>query len=565
MAEEIHRRQGIRDIPEICKKKGIKHVIIAPGSRNAPLIIAFAKYSDLLCLSITDERSAAYIAMGIAQYTGKPTALVCTSGTAVLNCSPAIAEAFYQEIPLIVFTADRPHEWIDQSDGQTIRQKNIFANYCKCSYELPGEIVTADDLWYSHRLLSQAIDFTTVEPRGPVHINIPLKEPLYTSLPDKASNCKIISTKAIETTSTQTSFQSYARKWKAAQRKMIVFGVSGLDSEMQSIANELSKRDDVLVVTENLSNLVGDRIISTPESFIASLNADEAKQIMPELLITVGHSIVSKKLKQYLRSGPSTEHWHIELQPRYIDTYKNLETIILSSPQLFLKEMLKEPAVKSSYAPVFLSKQKDLAKALPEYTQMIEHSDLKIFSELMKAIPSGSLLHLSNSTPIRYSQLFSTRKDITYFCNRGTSGIDGCMSTSIGSAIGSSKNTFLITGDLAFIYDSNAFWNQYVPVNFKVIVINNNGGNIFSMIDTSDEIRDIMPYFETPHSVNIEQMANAYGVEYFGASDFESFQFQLASFFQSTRTAVFEIKTDAVVNTRVFKDYFRYIKQFAQA
>jgi 2-succinyl-5-enolpyruvyl-6-hydroxy-3-cyclohexene-1-carboxylate synthase len=565
MAEEIHRRQGIRDISEICKKKGIKHVIIAPGSRNAPLIITFAKYSDLLCLSITDERSAAYIAMGIAQYTGKPTALVCTSGTAVLNCAPAIAEAFYQEIPLVVFTADRPHEWIDQSDGQTIRQKNIFANYCKSSYELPGETVSNDDLWYSHRLLSQAIDFTTVEPRGPVHINVPLREPLYTPMPESVSNCKVISTQTAEITATPSSFQPYIQKWKAAQRKMIVFGVSGLDPEMQALANELSKRDDVLVATENLSNLSGERIISTPESFIASMNADEAKQLMPELLITVGHSIVSKKLKQYLRSGSTTEHWHIESQPRYIDTYKNLETIILSSPQLFLKEMLKEPVVMSTYASVFLSKQRDLAKALPEYADMIEHSDLKVFSELMKAIPCGSLLHLSNSTPIRYSQLFSNRKDITYFCNRGTSGIDGCMSTAIGSAIGSGKNTFLITGDLAFIYDSNAFWNQYVPVNFKVIVINNNGGNIFSMIDTSDEIRDIMPYFETPHSVNIEQMTNAYGVEYFGASDFESFQFQLASFFNSTRTAVFEIKTDATVNTRVFKDYFRYIKQFAQA
>lgn len=565
MAEEIHRRQGIRDIPEICKRKGIEHVIIAPGSRNAPLIIAFAKYSDMLCLSITDERSAAYIAMGIAQFTGNPTALVCTSGTAVLNCAPAIAEAFYQEIPLVVFTADRPHEWIDQSDGQTIRQKNIFANYCKSSYELPGEIVTTDDLWYSHRLLSHAIDITTVEPRGPVHINVPLREPLYTPMPEKASNCKVISTRTVEATDTQASFQLYAKKWKAVQRKMIVFGVSGLDPEMQSLAHTLSQRDDILVITENLSNLSGERIISTPESFIASLNADEAKQLMPELLITIGHSIVSKKLKQYLRAGSTTEHWHIESQPRYIDTYKNLETIILASPLLFLKEMLKEPAVKSAYSYFSLAKQNELAKALPEYIEIIEYSDLKVFNELMNAIPAGSLLHLSNSTPIRYSQFFRSRCDLTYFCNRGTSGIDGCTSTAIGSALGSGKPTVLITGDLAFIYDSNAFWNQYVPANFKVIVINNNGGNIFSMIDTSDEIRDIMSYFETPHSVNIKHMANAYGVAYFGASDFESLQTQLSSFFNLKRTAIFEIKTDAAVNTRVFKDYFRYIKQFAQA
>jgi 2-succinyl-5-enolpyruvyl-6-hydroxy-3-cyclohexene-1-carboxylate synthase len=565
MGNDLHKRQGVRDIPEICKKKGIEYVIVAPGSRNAPLIIAFTKYSDIRCLSITDERSAAYIALGIAQFTRKPVALICTSGTAVLNCAPAIAEAFYQELPLVVFTADRPHEWIDQSDGQTIRQKNIFANYCKAGYELPAETMATDDLWYSNRVVSQAVDFSMVEPKGPVHINVPLREPLYISLPEKASKDKIITTKAPELKVFQESLGSYAARWRIAQRKLVIFGVSSGDSDLLALANALSKRSDTIVVTENLSNLTGDHIITTPESFIASLSPEEAKLLRPELLITIGHSIVSKKLKQYLRANPANEHWHIETFPRYIDTFKQLDTIISAPPALFLAEMLREQPAEGNYASFFQTKQKELLRAMTEYIDIIEHSDLKVYNELLKNIPSGFLVHLSNSTPIRYSQLFKTRTDLSYFCNRGTSGIDGCMSTAIGSAIASGKPTLMITGDLAFIYDSNALWNQYIPPNFKIIVINNNGGNIFRMIDTSDEIRDIMPYFETPHSVSLEHLSKAYGVNYFGASDFESFQLQLTSFFNSESAAVFEIKTDAATNTRVFKDYFRYIKQFAQA
>jgi 2-succinyl-5-enolpyruvyl-6-hydroxy-3-cyclohexene-1-carboxylate synthase len=565
MATEIHNRQGIRDIPEICKNKGIQYVILAPGSRNAPLIIAFTKYSKINCLSITDERSAAYIALGIAQFTGKPVALVCTSGTAVLNCAPAIAEAYYQELPLVVFTADRPHEWIDQSDGQTIRQKNIYSNYCKASFELPSDTLSPDDIWYSNRQVLQAIDFSMIEPHGPVHINVPLKEPLYIPLPEKPSNIKDISSNSPELTASKESFLTYAEQWKAAPRKLILFGVAAKNNEMQHIINELNHRNDVLVVAENLSNLWGNQMITTPDAFIAKLNDGDSKLFSPDLLITVGHSIVSKKLKQYLRSHPAKTHWHIEPFPAYRDTYKNLNTIVQTSPVLFFREMLKEPVTKSDYASYFHSKKQELTNAQKEYTASIEFSDFKIFSDLLRTIPAGSSLHLANSTPIRYSQLFETRDDITYFCNRGTSGIDGCLSTAVGSAIASGKTTVIITGDLAFIYDSNALWNNYIPSNFKIIVINNNGGNIFRMIDTSKEIQEIMPYFETPHSVNIEHLVNAFGLAYFMASDNASFQIQIASFYHSNKPSVFEIKTDAAINTRVFKNYFSYIKQFVQA
>lgn len=183
MSNTTIARQGIRNIPEICRLHGLTTAIICPGSRNAPLILSFTQHAAIDCISITDERCAGYIALGMSQMNADPVAVVCTSGTAVLNLAPSVAEAYYQNLPLIIFTADRPKEWIDQADGQTIRQNDIFKNYIKHSFELPLETVHPDDLWYFNRTVSQAIDTALKFPAGPVHINVPLREPLYTPLP----------------------------------------------------------------------------------------------------------------------------------------------------------------------------------------------------------------------------------------------------------------------------------------------------------------------------------------------------------------------------------------------
>jgi 2-succinyl-5-enolpyruvyl-6-hydroxy-3-cyclohexene-1-carboxylate synthase len=202
-----HFRQGIKNIPEICARLGVKKVVIAPGSRNAPLIFAFTAQPELECLSITDERSAAYFALGMSQHSGEGVALVCTSGTAVLNFAPAIAEAYYQSIPLLVFTADRPAEMIDQADGQTLRQTNIFGNYIKASFDLSLDTVADADLQFSDRQVSQAIDTALAYPQGPVQINVPLREPIYTAIPEKHSNPKIIRTLAATPTLSSTGLE----------------------------------------------------------------------------------------------------------------------------------------------------------------------------------------------------------------------------------------------------------------------------------------------------------------------------------------------------------------------
>ncbi|HEX8545795.1 MAG TPA: 2-succinyl-5-enolpyruvyl-6-hydroxy-3-cyclohexene-1-carboxylic-acid synthase, partial [Cytophagaceae bacterium] len=186
--------QPIINIAEICAQKSVRSVILSPGSRCAPLTLAFVRHPDIITKTISDERSAAFIALGMALQTRQTVGLLCTSGTAGLNYSPAVAEAFCQQVPLIIFTADRPPEWIDQLDGQTIRQQNLFGRNVKASYQLPVDYNHPDAAWYIERILSEAINQAEEYPKGPVHINVPLREPLYPETIEFDEGVKIIST-----------------------------------------------------------------------------------------------------------------------------------------------------------------------------------------------------------------------------------------------------------------------------------------------------------------------------------------------------------------------------------
>ncbi|MFZ4582382.1 MAG: 2-succinyl-5-enolpyruvyl-6-hydroxy-3-cyclohexene-1-carboxylic-acid synthase, partial [Paludibacter sp.] len=292
-----HFRQGIKNISEICAQHGVKKVVIAPGSRNAPLIFAFTAQLNMECLSIADERSAAYFALGMAQQSGEAVALVCTSGTAVLNFAPAIAEAYYQNLPLLVFTADRPAEMIDQADGQTLRQSNIFGNYIKASFDLPIETLVDADLNFCDRQVSQAIDTAVTYPQGPVQINVPLREPIYTALPETHSNPKIIKTLQAQQVLNTESLNTLQQNWLKHKRKLVIFGVFPKNECLSKLAQQLANEPDVVVLAENLSNIAGDNIITQPEALFARINSLANKELFaPDLLITIGHSVICKQL-----------------------------------------------------------------------------------------------------------------------------------------------------------------------------------------------------------------------------------------------------------------------------
>lgn len=555
-----HFRQGITNIAEICARQGVKRVIIAPGSRNAPLIFSFTQHTDIECLSMTDERSAAYFALGLSRQSHEPVALLCTSGTAVLNFAPAIAEAYYQNIPLLVFTADRPAELIDQADGQTLKQNNIFGNYIKAAFELPVETAADNDLYFSDRQVSQAIDTAIQYPQGPVQINVPLREPIYAAIPASHSNPKIVKILPTVTSMSQDTMDVFRKKWLEHKQKIIVLGVFPKNEQLQKWIRRLSQEPDVVILAENLSNIAGNKIITQPESLFSRINAkSENANYAPDLLITVGHSMICKQLKIFLRNHTAAEQWQIESSMPYVDTYKSLTTIIPGKAIDFFSEM-PLGKMESDFASTYHAEIKQVQQHHDNFTNAVEVSDMTITKTLLEKLPAQTTLHLANSTSVRWTQLFPARPDLTYICNRGTSGIDGSLSTAAGYAYASGKPTVFLTGDLSFIYDSNGLWNNYISPQLKIIVMNNNGGNIFRFIGDKELMANSIDFFTTPHHVKISALAEAYGLNYLSCESNGNLEKAIDNLLTSEKATILEIFTDSDLNTKNYNGYFQNIK-----
>lgn len=554
-------RQGVAELPYICNAYGINHVVISSGSRCAPLVLSFTSHRLFRCVSIADERSAAYYALGMAQQLQKPVALVCTSGTAVANYAPALAEAFYLKIPLVVLTADRPAEWIDQNDGQTIRQFEIFRIVVKKSFQVPVETEKDEDLWNFRRTMNEAISISILDNPGPVHVNIPLREPLYNTLPDVINDPRIVELTNGEKNLTQEKWEKLVDSWKKFSRKLVVCGFSNTKNvEVQNLLNKMVTASEAVVIAENLSNQYGEGFIDTPDRFMASLDHTERDEFQPDLLITIGGSIISKKLKKYLRQYQPIEHWHIDENIQLVDTFQSLSQSIGVQPELFFSKVIGQGVPNAEYSNLVNQKRSVNNSNHSQFIDNAELSDLTVWDVVINSLPSNINLHLANSTPIRYSQLFHSRSNISYFSNRGTSGIDGCVSTAAGAATATRKLNVLLLGDMAFTYDSNGLWNSNLPPNLRIIVVDNGGGNIFRLIDSGPELIKVLPYIEMPHKVNIKGLCDAYGVGYHFAEDLSTLKQTLPSFYEQTEIPqVLHVKTNGRTSAKVFKEYFQQL------
>jgi len=559
----------VRNVVEICAAKGIEYVVIAPGSRNAPLIISFNEHGAFKCLSIPDERVAGYFALGIAQQTRKPVIITCTSGTASLNFAPAIAEAFYQKIPLLIITADRPVEWIHQGEGQSINQRGVFSNYVKRSYQLPQEAKDKDGLWSTNRMVSEAIDATYLEGGGPVHINIPFQEPLYgqkdyTDIPPP----KVVTRLAFEKVLANNTLQDLGEVWDKANKKMILCGLLPLNKELQELIRNLEQDTNIIVLSETTSNIVTANSINQIDAVLSTITDSELNQFQPDLLITIGGSFISKKIKHFLRKNTPNQHWHIEDNSEYIDTFQSLTTAILISPISFFKQFSTFFSQKSSYPhsyqhsyqELWLNRKKKVIKHHQQYLAKIPWCDLKAFELILLSIPKKTNLHLANSTPVRYAQLFKADTVISYNSNRGVAGIDGSTSTAAGAAFVNNKLTLLVTGDISFFYDSNAFWHHHLSSNLRVILINNGGGNIFRYIPGPPTTHQLDTYFEAQHQLNAKHIAKTFNLAYSFAANEADLKEILLTFFEpqsDNRAAILEIKTPNEESAAVLRGYFR--------
>ncbi len=512
-------------------KRGLSDIIISPGSRNAPIINAFAGQKEIRALSIIDERSAAFFAMGMAQQLGKAVAIACTSGSAVLNYAPAIAEAFYQKIPLLVLTADRPPELIDQGDGQTIRQKDVFKNYIKKSFELPVVVNDPATFQIAEQVINLAIDESMFPEPGPVHINIPLREPLYGMTEDEVDGRVIIKEQLPEEIDTE-DLKLIEERWNGSEKVMIIAGQMPHDSILNGRLKALAKLDNVVVLSETTSNLFDKNFIDCIDNVVSTIQDEEITDFKPDLLISTGGQVVSKMVKKFLRLNPPKDHWHISPSGEWIDTYFALNKVLTVQPATFFKTIASELSLKSSsYAKTWKDRKKQISVKRAKYLKSIPYSDLKVFETLFNAIPTNSMLHLGNSTPVRYSQLFGAVPKFIYFSNRGVSGIDGQVSTAAGAAFSNDKVHTIITGDLGFFYDSNALMNHNLTSNLKIIVINNSGGGIFRFIPGPDSSPHLEEFFETKHNWKADKIAEAFDIKYFKAENLDDLTDVLPRFY----------------------------------
>lgn len=540
---------------ELCLAKGIDHIVISPGSRNAPLTIGFGEHSDFKCFSIVDERSAAFFALGMAQQLKKPVAVVCTSGSALLNYYPAIAEAFYSDIPLIVLSADRPADFIDIGDGQTIRQENVFENHILYSANCKED---PDFQIFNETEINVALN-TAIELLGPVHINIPFSEPLYTKTEQQLVWPQNVSPR-LEAKEAIENLSDFVEIWNSSKKKLVLVGVLAPNSLEYRFVEQLAKDESVLVLTETTSNLDHPNFISAIDQLIAPLTEDGFKLLQPEILLTFGGMVVSKKIKSFLRSYPPEAHWNVD-SLNANDTFFVLKQHFDLTINDFCSEFLPNiKAVNSEYRNHWLGIKNHRLQRHQHYENQIPYSDFMVFSAVLDQLPQNIQLQLSNSATIRYAQLFEVHKSVEVFCNRGTSGIDGSTSTAIGAAYASKLPTVFITGDLGFFYDSNALWNNYIPTNFKIIVVNNGGGGIFRILPGDKDTELFETYFETKHNLSAKQLSEMYGFHYSAIREETNLKEKICDFFDlSNGPGLLEIFTPSTVNDDVLIEYFKFI------
>lgn len=525
----------VRIIFDILAAQGVKHIVCSPGSRNTPLLIAASCRKVFKKHIITDERAAAFVALGIAKASGKPTVLICTSGTALLNYAPAVAEAFHSGIPLIIISADRPMEWIDQDDSQTINQNGVFNNYIKGSYNIPSGRDDNDFLWYVNRVINEGFLKSISGEKGPVHFNIHLGNPLNETIPYNPSFQRVIERKFSYSNISNREIRELAER-AAGKRILLVAGFLNPDHKLNKAVARFSAMGNVVLMAETVSNLHTEAHNYSIDSTLCHLSDNTREDIKPDIVITIGGALVSRMLKEYLRTTDIEQHWDIGYSDILADCFRRLNVKIEADPAIFLSrlgaELRKIPAPTDDTFKQRWNKLRDEAANLNnKILTTCEWSDLKAFGHILASLPKNANLFLSNGTSIRYAQLLSDSIPHAVYCNRGVSGIEGCTSTAIGTSLVSDRLSVLITGDMSASYDSGIFMTHIARKNMRVIVINNRGGAIFRFISTTRKLPQREEYFCLPSNASVKDIAESTGWRYLKASDEDELTESLRSFY----------------------------------
>ncbi|QRX63065.1 2-succinyl-5-enolpyruvyl-6-hydroxy-3-cyclohexene-1-carboxylic-acid synthase [Dysgonomonadaceae bacterium zrk40] len=550
-------KKSVLQLTALLKAHGITRVVLSPGSRNAPLIHSFAGDSDFTCYSVVDERSAGFFALGVTQAVQQPVVVCCTSGTAALNLGPAVAEAYYQQLPLLVITADRPQAWVGQMDGQTIPQEKMFGSMVRRSVQLP-EVKDEEEEWHCNRLINEAILAINNDGiYGPAHINIPLSEPLFSFNSEQLPIVRVIRRSRTIYTLPRDVEEDYFVRFRKTERKMIIVGQLPPGHGLSESLQKLSEEQGVVLLVDRLSNIPA-TMIHRYDALLRSVDEEKQQELTPELVITLGGHLTSKRLKHFVRKAEIRELWHLTPSGEVTDTFQKVTELIRCEPAVFLQRLAARPANRCSNR----FRQDWINAAATITPPRALFSDLAVTGSFLEQLPVGAALHLANSQAVYQTQLFTPPADVELFCNRGTNGIEGSLSTAVGYAAASGRLTFLLTGDLSFFYDMNALWNRHLSPNLRILLNNNGGGGIFHTLPGLNRSEALDDYVATAHHTEACRWAEQQGFRVMTARNGEELQQQLPLFMnrEGEQPVLLEVFTSIEENRQVIASYYEQFK-----
>ena len=502
-------------------QSGVQDVVISPGSRSTPLAYAFASLKESLNVyRHVDERAAAFFALGIAKAKGSPVILVCTSGTAAANYFPAIVEAHYSRIPLIVLTADRPHELREVGAPQTINQVRLFGEQVKWSAEFPIPDEAPQTLPYIERHTARAAAIALAAPMGPVHLNIPFREPLIIDFEQKNKVTTFKSSYISGLPASDEAIEALSQIIEETKQGVILLGELPLHADYNALW-QLIEQLKWPVVVESLSNCRTNvptaclpYIISTYDATMKHEQFKEAVKV--DTVIRFGAQPVSKFFMQFISSSNPSNYVVIDEDPMFRDSISASTMFIHANVGSWLKRVSTRSHIDDQYVALWQHAEQVAVKQIEHYSTWSQDEGAYV-QQLLKQIPAGSDLFVSSSMPIRDIDTFltATNKDIRIVANRGANGIDGVLSSALGYSAGNDRKTYVLIGDLAFLHDSNAFIaTRYQNVDLHVIVMNNDGGGIFSYLPQAKIEDHYEELFGTPTALTFKDLAHMYEIAY---------------------------------------------------
>ena len=557
-------KENVNILTSLLLEYGVSDAVVCPGSRNAPIVHNLSVCEAIRCRPVTDERSAAFYALGLAIATRRPTVVCVTSGSALLNVIPAVAEAAYQHVPLVVISADRPQQWIDQLDGQTIPQSDALGRFVRKAVQLP-EPHNDEERWLCRRLVNEAMHLATCRQGAPVHINVPISEPLFefdTEQLPQLSRFNNIKRAAIKDAS-----MDMPDAFHEAKRPMIVIGQLAHGTISHETIRSLSEK--YVVMSEPLSSpsymtIHFDEAIRYIVSDNSSINDDEDDKTAyyPDYVIYVGDTLVSKPARRFLRNAKAPS---CLITPDAADIHDPLMTLTdivecdTVSINALLASLCETPDTDERCRfhdrwQSFLDACAAHADAYaPEYSQM---ATVKYFEEQLADLDIDICVHYANSSAVRLACIYAQHY---VWCNRGVNGIEGSLSTAAGFSLATHDMTVCVIGDLSFFYDQNALWNSNLRGNLRIILLNNRGGGIFRQLPGLSDSPAADDLVMASHENTAQGICTQNDIGYMSAKNMDEMQIGIVTLLtrESERPMLLEVFTDSNDDGKALEKYFK--------